>query len=152
MEHGIRYPEGKIHEDNLTTYKLYAAAKQVTYIQHSLYFYYKRSGSITNINKKTLQINTKIEAAKEAIKYFNGNDELEDAAKSALFWGLIIKLNEAIKNGTSNTDEIISEIVKNNFAAIKCLSKKQKIYLAMLSKNHGKPYILYRKIINRRSK
>ena len=32
FDHDIFYPEGEVHEDNLTTYKLYSKAKKVTFV------------------------------------------------------------------------------------------------------------------------
>lgn len=43
---GVRYPVGKINEDVWTTYKLYALASSVVYIDDVLYGYYQRDGSI----------------------------------------------------------------------------------------------------------
>ena len=37
-DHAIYYPVGQIHEDNLTTYKLFAAAKKIQYLKDELYF------------------------------------------------------------------------------------------------------------------
>lgn len=44
--HDIRFPVGKIHEDNFTTYKLFYYAGRVSFINVPLYYYIQRSGSI----------------------------------------------------------------------------------------------------------
>ena len=44
----IRFPLGKLHEDEFTTYKLYYQAKQVAVISDKLYYYYTVPGSIMN--------------------------------------------------------------------------------------------------------
>ena len=42
----IRFPVGKIHEDNFTTYKLFYEAQKVVYIDIPLYYYRQRNDSI----------------------------------------------------------------------------------------------------------
>lgn len=44
----IRYPEGRYHEDNFTTYKLVDLAQKITIIQQIGYIYRNTSTSITN--------------------------------------------------------------------------------------------------------
>ena len=43
---GIRYPKGKIHEDEFTTYKLLEKAEKIAYFDIPLYNYLVRGGSI----------------------------------------------------------------------------------------------------------
>ena len=53
----ILYPAGQIHEDNLTTYKLFFSAKNIQYLAEELYFYQRRNSYITKnftSTKKTL--------------------------------------------------------------------------------------------------
>ena len=42
-DYDILYPVGQIHEDNLTTYKLYSVAKNVQYLEDVLYFYQRKN-------------------------------------------------------------------------------------------------------------
>lgn len=42
----IRYPKGKIHEDEFTTYRLLEKVKRVAYIKEPLYYYVQRGSSI----------------------------------------------------------------------------------------------------------
>lgn len=44
---GIKYPEGKLFEDILTTYCLFKKANRVLYIKQAMYFYRIRKNSIT---------------------------------------------------------------------------------------------------------
>lgn len=46
FEH-IRYPEGRIHEDEATTYKLFDIANQAVFVDRFLYGYYQEGISIT---------------------------------------------------------------------------------------------------------
>lgn len=52
----IRYPKGKIHEDEFTTYKLMEKADKVAYIKNPLYYYVQRGDSIMGeaFNEKRL--------------------------------------------------------------------------------------------------
>ena len=47
----IRYPVGKLNEDEFTTYKLIIRANTVGYIENNLYHYYQRDDSIMGANK-----------------------------------------------------------------------------------------------------
>lgn len=44
---GVRYPEGRIHEDEATTHKLFYQAEQVVFVYRFLYGYYTGGTSIT---------------------------------------------------------------------------------------------------------
>lgn len=46
-ESGVRYPVGRLYEDAFTTYRLLGTARRVAYLDKPLYFYRRRSGSIT---------------------------------------------------------------------------------------------------------
>lgn len=149
-KNNIWYPAKRIHEDNLTTYKLLSKARNVTIIDSSDYLYVKRAGSITDKSKKDLQIQEKINAANEAIKYFPSGD-LHEAAKYSLFLAQIINLNEAIRAKNNNYAELINDILKNKPSENKFCAVKQRIYTIMLRTFSGKPYIALRKLIDKLS-
>lgn len=44
----LRYPVGKIHEDEFTTYRLLFPEEKIAFCSSALYFYYKNPESITN--------------------------------------------------------------------------------------------------------
>ena len=73
----IRYPVGRIHEDEATTYRLFHEGKKLAFLDHALYGYYtENTGSITSsFSKKRLQWLT---AHEERITFFveNGYDRL----------------------------------------------------------------------------
>ena len=47
---GIRYPEGRVHEDEATTYRLFHAGKKLAFLDRALYGYYTgNTGSITAV-------------------------------------------------------------------------------------------------------
>lgn len=73
----IRYPIGKIHEDEFTTYKLIYKAKKIVYFSEQLYYYYQRNnGSImrSSYNEKRLDY---IEAMEERLKFYKKKNEKE---------------------------------------------------------------------------
>ena len=65
----IRYPKGKIHEDEFTTYKLLYESKKIAINKECLYYYRQNNDSIMNkkFNSKRLDI---IEALEERIEFF----------------------------------------------------------------------------------
>ena len=73
---GISYPEGRLHEDTFTTYKLLYIAKKVVYIDVPLYFYRNREGSITTVafNIKRLDM---LDATREECHFLRDRNERE---------------------------------------------------------------------------
>ncbi len=78
---GIRYPLGRIHEDEATTYRLFHEGKKLVFTERILYGYYtENAGSITAVfSRKRLQWLT---AQEERILFFqeNGYERLLPAA------------------------------------------------------------------------
>lgn len=70
----IKYPKGKLHEDEATTYKLFYEAKNVAVTNQKLYYYYIRANSITN-KKYTLKRLDYIEELEEQLKFFKDKNE-----------------------------------------------------------------------------
>lgn len=69
----IRFPVGRIHEDEFTTYKILLKYRTVTYISNTLYKYYNNETSIIN-SSWTIKKFDAIDAFKEKIKYFYNNN------------------------------------------------------------------------------
>ncbi|MDT0215587.1 glycosyltransferase [Rothia sp. ARF10] len=46
---GLRFPPGRLHEDEFTTWRALAAADRVALTEEALYFYWQRSDSITGV-------------------------------------------------------------------------------------------------------
>ena len=66
---GIRYPVGKLYEDQYTTYKLLWKAKRLVCTEEKYYYYYMRNGSIVNgrFDEKKLDV---LYATEEAAGFF----------------------------------------------------------------------------------
>lgn len=68
----IRYPVGRIHEDEATTYRLFHQGKTLAFLDRALYGYYtENAGSITSVfSRKRLQW---LQAHEERITFFKEN-------------------------------------------------------------------------------
>ncbi len=148
LDNNIFFPNGEIHEDSLTTYKLYSKAKKVSYIKEPLYLYYKRSGSITTSTKLETSINYKLRASQEAQEYFKNNKQLKEAAEIA---ELLARYSfiDAMLEKKIPYDEKHNKWIKNNRKRLfknPFLSKKLKFYIKMLNSQNSFLYKLFRRI------
>ncbi len=68
----IRYPLGRIHEDEATTYRLFHQGRRLAFLDRALYGYYtENAGSITSVfSRKRLQW---LQAHEERIAFFKEN-------------------------------------------------------------------------------
>lgn len=66
---GIRYPVGKIHEDDFTTYKLLYKARKIVNINAVLYFYYQSRDSIMRKRFNASRLDA-LEAFEERRRFF----------------------------------------------------------------------------------
>ena len=65
----IKYPVGKVHEDEYVIHYLLENAQKIAYTTCKYYYYYQRAGSITgNYNKKRLDV---LNALKDRLNFFN---------------------------------------------------------------------------------
>ena len=69
----IRYPEGKLHEDEFTTYKLLFGEKKIAVTEYPLYRYYQSSVSIMR-SDWTIKKLDGLEAYEEQMIYFKENN------------------------------------------------------------------------------
>ncbi len=150
IKNHISYPVDKIHEDNLTTYKLYSKSNKVSFVPESLYNYRKREGSITSENKKESHLEIRELAAREAIAYFADDSELKNAAEISLLLAKFAFLDNAL-NKRINQKYITKTIAwlkahKKDFRGNKFLSAKLKAYLVASTNLNGFGYKLFRKI------
>lgn len=72
----ILFPEGRLHEDAFTTYKLFYMSKTITYVSVPLYFYRIRSGSImtSEFSPKRLDM---IDATREEYLFFKNKGDFD---------------------------------------------------------------------------
>lgn len=69
----IRYPVGKINEDEFVIHKLFYLSERIVYIEKPLYYYVQRRGSIMNteFSQKNVHI---VEAYKERLNFYMKHD------------------------------------------------------------------------------
>lgn len=150
LENEIWFPVGKKHEDALTTYKLLAKAKIVSYINKSLYYYIDRKSSIMNTEKIDGRLAMRELAAKEAVDYFRNHNDLRQAAEISLLLAKYAYLDFAIAGKINENDGRKARrwITKNanKYKGNKYLSKKLKIYNILSTKIGGIGYLVFRKI------
>ena len=151
-ETGIRYPEGRIHEDEATTYRLFHEAKKLAFLDRALYGYYtENGGSITSVfSAKRLQWLT---AHEERIAFFkkNGYEKLLPAAYRKLCDACItfyFRCTEQVKD----TEELKKELRKrletyraNGAAWIAALPLKTRMGYELFSMSPG----LYAKMLQK---
>lgn len=114
----VRCPQGKLHEDQYTTYKLIDKAKKIVFDPGTKYYYFKHHGSIghSHFNKKTYDL---LEAINEEYnfiteKYPNTKGTMK-AARA--FWELVF-VNMMINSNAVDKD-VIRSIRKRTRSSLK---------------------------------
>ena len=99
----IRFPEGKLHEDEFVTYKLLHSAGKVCYLKDAFYYYVQRTSSIMGegINLKTLQ---RLDAFQERMLFYQKRN-MQDYYYQMLNHYRYF-LNDFIKNGYGKRKEL----------------------------------------------
>lgn len=85
----IRFPKGKLHEDEYTTYKLLYKASKTIFLNIPLYFYFQRNDSImANVSSDSLRI---LDALVERYHFFkkNSENEIVGLCLQSLCWDLL---------------------------------------------------------------
>lgn len=78
----IRYPEGRLHEDEFVTYRLIYPAANVAYIRAALYQYRRRTGSITAVEGEKARAD-RIAALMERLVYYKAREAVALQAQTA---------------------------------------------------------------------
>ena len=151
-ETGIRYPEGRIHEDEATTYRLFHEAKKLAFLDRALYGYYtENGGSITSVfSEKRLQWLT---AHEERIAFFkkNGYEKLLPAAYRKLCDACItfyFRCTEQVKDAEELKKELRKRLETyraNGAAWIAALPLKTRMGYELFSMSPG----LYAKMLQK---
>lgn len=132
----IRCPEGKLFEDQFTTYKILDLCEKVVFVTRPLYHYRKRNGSIghSNFDKKTYQL---YDAIHEEYNYISRKygEQCPNIAVARTTWEVVFA-NMMISNNYRDKKVIkeIQKFARNNIKKImQCqyISKVRKIQLLM---------------------
>ena len=113
----IRYPNGKIHEDEFTTYKLIYKSNKIVYTNKKLYYYRNTPNSIMNssFNLKKLDY---FEALEERIGFFNKVNNNKMKAKTIIhYYFRLIESYYSDKdiNDKEKMEAIICEKLKSGY-------------------------------------
>lgn len=114
----IRMPEGKINEDDFTTWKFYYRARKIVVTNQCLYYYTFNDKSIMANQLKLPRLDF-IEAYKERIDFFNtkGEKDLEDYSRGHLCKAMLLTSNNPMLS--EEQKEIVSETFLDNWRLIK---------------------------------
>lgn len=98
-----RFPKGKIHEDEYTTYKLLFSVDKICAIDKELYYYYYNESGITKVSWTPKRKNA-IYAMKEQVKFFKKGKYM--TAYRRQVWSLCFcyqrNIEEAMRNQINN--------------------------------------------------
>ena len=147
----IRYPNGKIHEDEGTTYKLIFNAKKIVYTNQKYYYYRQTPNSITNaaFNKKRLNI---LDVFDEKIEYMSKINNADLYAKT-LKWYFFKVINlyfECHKHLTDDkeTIDIIERRAKEAYSMYLGAKEKEAKWVVLFTIFKASPN-LYKFIIDK---
>ena len=150
LKYKITFPLNQLHEDSLTTYKLYAKSKKVAFINQPLYLYYERPGSIMDQSKELSRLKAREKAAREAITYLSSDPDLKSAAEISLLLAYFAYLDASIKGKipTSYASKIASRIASHadSYKSNPYLTKKLRLYLQMVTGLGATTYKVFRKL------
>ena len=147
----IRFPKGKLHEDEFTTYKILHKANLIIDSNIPIYYYRQREGSIMNsdFNIKRLDL---LEALKERREYFiqNGLGKLScktEAKLCSLIKIFYIKIHSSNINDKSYLFKRLNREIRENylnFIKNKEISTKGKLTLTLATLNNKLFYNMYK--------
>jgi len=147
-KNNIRFPFGKIHEDNFTTYKLYDKANKIALINDKLYYYLQRDNSImATFNEKRFDILLALDEIKE---YFKNENEFESEIQCNELLIYLSLLNNMIKSNYNGKKkkEIRIKIIKNmsSYLKNKNIPRQKKLMIKILKTSHNLYDFIYKKI------
>ena len=140
MWENIRFPKGKIHEDEFTTYKFLVNEKCIGYACDGMYFYRTRNGSImSDFNADACLHN--VQALKEKMEYFKCSDfKAQSLCASKSLETMIYYYDRAITNNAKDTALEIRKIFLEKWNDISRnksinISKERRLYFNSFSKS-----------------
>ena len=120
----IRFPKGKLHEDEFTTYKLLYKANKVLYTNEKLYYYRETPNSIMN-SKYNIRRLDLLEALNERLLFFKkiNNDNLYNIALNNYYSILIFAYN-SYKKFNKEDKETLNKLKKESKRVFNELNSK----------------------------
>lgn len=130
----IRYPEGRVYEDQATTWQLVCKAEKIYFINQSLYYYFMRASSIVhqeNLKNLKDRFDMRIQFYQGIeSKGYSKDKTLSEMTKIALTYAIKVKMNPL-----DSTYVRASEILNSYKTLPGFLSMKQKALLFLYMKN-----------------
>lgn len=130
----IRYPEGRLHEDAFTTYKIFDKAKKIFYRNSILYKYRIRYGSIVHSSFSPKKMDN-IYAQEMFFQFIlNNYPKLRKKAKDKYIYSIVSLIDSYILYSESETDKIAEkycDTIRKNYISIlsnRMLTVKEKIF------------------------
>ena len=130
----LKFPKGKVHEDEFTVYKLYYKSSKIVLLNKVIYNYRKRPESIMS---KGFNLNRFywLEANEERIDFFDKNINDEELIEKAVeeYGNRVMEyhylLNKHYKNDKKNSEILMEKAknIRNRYNRCKNISKKNKI-------------------------
>ncbi len=119
----IRYPVGKIFEDEFTTYKLLYKANKISVIENRLYFYFQSPNSVmrSDFSEKNLLYSDAMEERLTFFKQENQTSLYENAYRRYCIW--LLCFNYKYRNELIKHPEIKISIKKKQIQYIKRVEK-----------------------------
>lgn len=110
----IRFPVGKIHEDEFITYKLLYKAKKIALTTKQLLYYWQRPDSIMGALSKSKGIIFALQAYQERAVFFNneGLYNLRDLTNKKLFYMYRDYIESYRKSNQPINEEIVKEYME----------------------------------------
>lgn len=150
----VRFPVGKLHEDEFTTHQAFYNAEKLVYIDISKYNYDRtREESITaSFKEQNLDI---IEALQNRLDFFyeKGLTELQCEMENMYFWVLLDRLYQCYESNiyTERVKNIIKQTNEAYFLNMElCIKPSYKFELSLL-KNSYKLFVICKKYLIVRS-
>ena len=126
----IRFPVGKIHEDEFTTYKIFYSVDRISLLSDCLYNYRQTNESIIGkkFNKKRLNL---LDALEERMDFFKNRNEIDLYEKTLKFYIeqlrlYYIKVKKYIENSKEIQQDIKQKYKIEYKKFVKIKSKKTK--------------------------
>lgn len=116
----LRFPEGKIHEDEYVNYQIMYPLEKCIYTNLKLYYYRQRLNSITNRKKFNLQSIDKIEMYKQRLSFFEARADKElynitlIKFQANLSW-IILEMRDSYPDSRTLIREL-EDLYKKNYA------------------------------------
>lgn len=120
----LRFPCGKIHEDEFTTYKTFIASSRATFLDDTFYFYRTRPGSIMKKLKPEDQIEV-LDAFKNRVLAFKQRPDLQSLAAD----DYLIRISELFfqLRSTSYFNILVDRYRKEYSSLFRLLNQRSKV-------------------------